>query len=322
MDKPFMSMGTTSTMGTLAAPAAPQSMGAPQAPAGDLVRDSSTRTFMADVIEASRQTPVIVDFWAPWCGPCKQLGPALEKVVREARGAVRMVKINVDENQQLAAQMRIQSIPAVFAFVDGQPVDGFMGALPEGELRKFVDRLAKSGIGAQVEDALAEADAALAAGEFELAGRTYADVLGVDQENARAIAGLARSQIASGDLKAAGMTLGLAQGALAGDPAITGAQAALELAANPVDMSEINRLSAAVESNPADLQARFDLAVALNGAGRRAEALDHLLDIVRRKRDWNEEAARKQLVRFFEAWGPKDELTVLGRKRLSSILFA
>jgi len=277
---------------------------------------------MADVIEASRQTPVIVDFWAPWCGPCKQLGPALEKVVREARGAVRMVKINVDENQQLAAQMRIQSIPAVFAFVDGQPVDGFMGALPEGELRKFVDRLAKSGIGAQVEDALAEADAALAAGEFELAGRTYADVLGVDQENARAIAGLARSQIASGDLKAAGMTLGLAQGALAGDPAITGAQAALELAANPVDMSEINRLSAAVESNPADLQARFDLAVALNGAGRRAEALDHLLDIVRRKRDWNEEAARKQLVRFFEAWGPKDELTVLGRKRLSSILFA
>lgn len=322
MDKPFMSMGTTSTMGTLAAPAAPQSMGAPQAPAGDLVKDSITRTFMADVIEASRQTPVIVDFWAPWCGPCKQLGPALEKVVREARGAVRMVKINVDENQQLAAQMRIQSIPAVFAFVDGQPVDGFMGALPEGELRKFVDRLAKSGIGAQVEEALAEADAALAAGEFELAGRTYADVLGVDRENARAIAGLARSQIASGDLEAAGMTLGLAQGALAGDPAITGAQAALELAANPVDMSEINRLSAAVESNPADLQARFDLAVALNGAGRRAEALDHLLDIVRRKRDWNEEAARKQLVKFFEAWGPKDELTVLGRKRLSSILFA
>jgi putative thioredoxin len=310
MDKPFMSMGTSSTMS------------APQPAPGDLVKDSSTRTFMADVIEASRQVPVIVDFWAPWCGPCKQLGPALEKVVREARGAVRMVKINVDENQQLAAQMRIQSIPAVFAFVDGQPVDGFMGALPEAELKKFVGRLSKSGAAAQVEEILDEADAALAAGETELAARAYADVLGVDRENARAIAGLARSQIASGDLDAAGMTLGLAQGALANDQAIVGARAALELARNPVDMSEIETLSAAVAADAGDLQARFDLAVALNGAGKREEALDHLLDIVRRKRDWNDEAARKQLVKFFEAWGPKDDLTVSGRKRLSSILFA
>jgi putative thioredoxin len=310
MDKPFMSMGTSSTMS------------APQPAPGDLVKDSSTRTFMADVIEASRQVPVIVDFWAPWCGPCKQLGPALEKVVREARGAVRMVKINVDENQQLAAQMRIQSIPAVFAFVDGQPVDGFMGALPEAELKKFVGRLSKSGAAAQVEEILDEANAALAAGETELAARAYADVLGVDRENARAIAGLARSQIASGDLDAAGMTLGLAQGALANDQAIVGARAALELARNPVDMSEIETLSAAVAADAGDLQARFDLAVALNGAGKREEALDHLLDIVRRKRDWNDEAARKQLVKFFEAWGPKDDLTVSGRKRLSSILFA
>jgi len=310
MDKPFMSMGTSSTMS------------APQPEPGDLVKESSTRTFMADVIEASRQVPVIVDFWAPWCGPCKQLGPALEKAVAEARGAVRMVKINVDENQQLAAQMRIQSIPAVFAFVDGQPVDGFMGALPEAELKKFVDRLSKSGGGPQIEDVLAEADAALAAGEIELAARAYADVLGFDRENARAIAGLARSQIASGELEAADMTLGLAQGALANDQAIVGARAALDLAANPVDLSEINRLSAALAADPVDLQARFDLAVALNGAGKRDEALDHLLDIVKRKRDWNDEAARKQLVKFFEAWGPKDELTIAGRKRLSSILFA
>ena len=323
MDKPFMSMGTSSTMGASAASGASFALGAPQAAAPpDVVKESSTRTFMADVIEASRQVPVIVDFWAPWCGPCKQLGPALEKVVREARGGVRMVKINVDENQQLAAQMRIQSIPAVFAFVDGQPVDGFMGALPEQELRKFVDRLVKSGMGAQVEEVLAEADAALAAGEHELAARAYADVLGVDRQNARAIAGLARSQIASGDLDAARLTLGLAQGAVANDAAIVGARAALELAANPVDMSEIDRLAAAVNADPADFQARLDLAVALNGAGKRAEALDHLLDIVRRRRDWNDEAARKQLVKFFEAWGPKDELTVLGRKRLSSILFA
>jgi putative thioredoxin len=310
MDKPFMSMGTSSTMS------------APQPAPGDLVKDSSTRTFMADVIEASRQVPVIVDFWAPWCGPCKQLGPALEKIVREARGAVRMVKINVDENQQLAAQMRIQSIPAVFAFVDGQPVDGFMGALPEAELKKFVGRLSKNGAAAQVEEVLDEADAALAAGETELAARAYADVLGVERENARAIAGLARSQIATGDLDAAGMTLGLAQGALANDQAIVGARAALELARNPVDTSEIDTLSAAVAADAGDLQARFDLAVALNSAGNRDEALDHLLEIVRRKRDWNEEAARKQLVKFFEAWGPKDDLTVSGRKRLSSILFA
>jgi putative thioredoxin len=182
--------------------------------------------------------------------------------------------------------------------------------------------LSKDGLAPQVDDVLAEADAALAAGENELAARAYADVLGIDRENARAIAGLARSQIASGDLEAAGMTLGLAQGALANDQAIVGARAALDLAANPVDLSEINRLSAALAADPGDLQTRFDLAVALNGAGKREEALDHLLAIVKSKRDWNDEAARKQLVKFFEAWGPKDDLTIAGRKRLSSILFA
>ena len=310
MDKPFMSMS-----GNVAQ--------APAAKAADsLIRDSDTRNFMADVIDASRQVPVLVDFWAPWCGPCKQLTPALEKIVREAKGAIKLVKINVDENQQLAAQMRIQSIPAVFAFVNGQPVDGFMGALPEGDLKKFVSRLTGSEIGVEIDGILDEADTALAAKNYKAAGQIYADVLGADRENVRAIAGLARSQIANGDLDGARAILGLVPPAKAADPAIVSARAALDLAATPVDTGEIARLSQAVEQNPADHQARHDLALSLNAAGRREEALDHLLSIVRQQRGWNDEAARKQLVKFFEAWGPKDELTIAGRKRLSSILFS
>jgi putative thioredoxin len=287
MDKPFMSMS-----GNVGQP--------PMAKADSLIKDSDTRSFMADVIDASRQVPVLVDFWAPWCGPCKQLTPALEKIVREAKGALRLVKVNVDENQQLAAQMRIQSIPAVFAFVNGQPVDGFMGALPEAELKKFVSRLTGADIGAEIESILNEADTALAAKNYKVAGQIYGDILGADRENLRAIAGLARAQIGTGDLDGARATL----------------------AAIPVYTGEIARLSQAVEQSPADHQARHDLAIALNAAGRREEALDHLLGIVRRQRDWNEDAARKQLVKFFEAWGPKDELTIAGRKRLSSILFS
>ena len=309
MDKPFMSMS-----GNVGQP--------PVASADSLIKDSDTRSFMADVIDASRQVPVLVDFWAPWCGPCKQLTPALEKIVRDAKGALRLVKINVDENQQLAAQMRIQSIPAVFAFVNGQPVDGFMGALPDAELKKFASRLTGADIGAEIESILNEADTALAAKNYKVAGQIYGDILGADRENLRAIAGLARAQIGNGDLDGARATLALVSPAKTSDPAITSAQAALELAATPVDSGEIARLSQAVEQNPADHQARHDLAVALNAADRREEALDHLLGIVRRQRDWNDHAARKQLVRFFEAWGPKDELTVAGRKRLSSILFS
>ena len=305
--------------GSVPPPAASQ----PTNGAGDLIRDSSTATFMADVIQASRQVPVLVDFWAPWCGPCKQLGPLLEKVVREAKGAVRLVKVNVDENQQLAAQMRIQSIPAVFAFVNGQPVDGFMGALPESELKAFVKRLGgDGGLGAEIEAMLEEAGAAVAAGDPQQASAIYGAVLQAEPENIAALVGLAKLHVEGGDLEAAEQTLAAIPAAKASDPAVAGARAALELARHPVDHSELARLTSAVEADPADHQARIDLAMALNGAGRREEALDQLLSSIRLKRDWNEEAARKQLLQFFEAWGPKDELTVAGRRRLSSILFS
>ena len=291
--------------------------------AGDLIRDSNTQNFMRDVIEASRQQPVIVDFWAPWCGPCKQLGPALEKVVRQANGKVRMVKINVDENQQLAQQMRVQSIPAVYAFVNGQPVDGFMGALPESQIKQFVDRLGGQGnMAEEIEAAVAEARMALEQQDYQTAGQIFAQVLQVDREHAGALAGLARCQLAVGDLENAQATLALVPPAKASDPDVLSAKAALELALNPVDVSEIGTLKAQIEKNPDDFQARLDLAVLLNGAGERAEATDQLIYVIKKMRSWNEEAARKQLVKFFEAWGPKDEFTLAGRRKLSSVLFS
>jgi putative thioredoxin len=295
---------------------------APAAKADSLIRDSDTRSFMADVIDASRQVPVLVDFWAPWCGPCKQLTPALEKIVREAKGAVKLVKINVDENQQLAAQMRIQSIPAVFAFVDGQPVDGFMGALPESEISKFIARLGGDAAADAVEEILEHAAAALESGDGASATRLYRQVLDSDRENLKALAGLARAQLAAGDVDKAKATLALVPPNKAGDSLIASARAAVELASKTADPGTIADLTAAVNRDDDDHQSRLDLAVALNGVGRREEALDHLLAIVRRKRDWNDDAARKQLVKFFEAWGPKDDLTIAGRKRLSSILFS
>ena len=291
--------------------------------AGDLIKDSDTKRFTQDVIEPSRKVPVIVDFWAPWCGPCKQLGPALEKVVKQANGKVRMVKINVDENQQLAGQLRIQSIPAVFAFVNGQPVDGFMGALPESQLKQFVDRLGGQGsMAEEIEAAMAEARAALAQKDYQTAAQIFASILQADREHAGAIAGLARCQIAAGDLENAAATLALVPPAKANDPEVIGARAALELELHPVDLSEGASLKAAIARNPDDFQARLDLAIILNGAGERGEAVDQLIYIIRKKRDWNEEAARKQLVKFFEAWGLKDEFTLQGRRKLSSVLFA
>ena len=290
--------------------------------AGPAVKESNTKNFMADVIEASRTTPILVDFWAPWCGPCKQLGPLLEKIVNEQKGAIRLVKINVDENQQLAAQMRIQSIPAVFAFVNGQPVDGFMGALPEGQLRQFVARLSSQSTGDEIASVLAAADEAMAEGDTAGAGQLYAQVLHLDRENSKAIAGLARAQLQTGDSDGATATLALVPPAKANDPEILSVKAQLELSGKTTDPREIAKLQAAASASPTDHQSRYDLAIALNNAGRREEALDHLLTIIAKERSWNDEAARKQLVQFFEAWGPTDDMTVLGRRRLSSVLFA
>lgn len=300
----------------------PTGIPAPAA-AGDLIKDSNTQAFMQDVIEASRQQPVIVDFWAPWCGPCKQLGPALEKVVKAANGKVRMVKINVDENQQLAQQMRIQSIPAVYAFVNGQPVDGFMGALPEGQIKQFVDRLGGQGsMAEEIEAVLADARALVEQKDYQNAAQLFAQLLQVDRENVGAIAGLVRCELALGDLENAQKTLALVPPAKANDPDVLSVKAQLELALNPVDTSEIGTLKAKVESNPDDFQARLDLAVLLNGANEREAATDQLIYVIRKMRAWNDEAARKQLVKFFEAWGPKDEFTIAGRRKLSSVLFS
>lgn len=291
--------------------------------AADLIKESNTQNFMRDVIEPSRQQPVIVDFWAPWCGPCKQLGPALEKVVKQAGGKVRMVKINVDENQQLAQQMRIQSIPAVFAFVNGQPVDGFMGALPESQLKQFVDRLGGQGsMAEEIEAAVAEGRTAFETGDVETAAQIFSQILQVDREHVGAIAGLIRCHIAMGDLENAQATLALVPPAKANDPEILSVSAQLEMALNPVDVSEAGALKAQIERDPDDFQARLDLAVLLNGSGERAEATDQLIYIIRKMRSWNDEAARKQLVKFFEAWGPKDEFTLAGRRKLSSVLFS
>jgi putative thioredoxin len=292
------------------------------APQGAAVKESNTKNFMADVIEASRTQPVLVDFWAPWCGPCKQLGPLLEKIVGEHKGAIRLVKINVDENQQLAAQMRVQSIPAVFAFVNGQPVDGFMGALPESQLRQFIGRLPTQTAGGEIATMLESADEALADDDLAGAGQLYAQVLHLDRENTKAIAGLARAQLQTGDTDGAKATLALVPPAKSNDPEILSVKAQLELAAKTADPREIAGLEAALRANPADHQARYDLALVLNNFGRREEALDHLLAIIAKDRIWNDEAARKQLVQLFDAWGPKDPLTLTGRRRLSSLLFS
>ena len=292
-----------------------------------LIKDSSERTFVADVLEASREVPVLVDFWAPWCGPCKQLGPALEKAVNEAKGAVRMVKIDIDKNQQLAAQMRIQSIPAVYAFYQGQPVDGFVGALPESEVKTFVKKLAGLAGGAEagpspIEEALEQAGESLEAGDHGTASAIYGQVLSHEPGNLVAIAGLTRALIAAGDIKAARSAFDRAPADKRNDAALGKAKAALELAEQAAGSAgKLGELDAALAKDPNDHQARFERAMALYAASDQEKAVDELLDIVARKRDWNEEAARKQLVKFFEALGPTHSLTVSGRRRLSSILF-
>ncbi len=307
-------------------------IGAPQggangAAAGDVIKDVSEADFMAEVIQASMQRPVIVDFWAPWCGPCKQLTPALEKVVTEAGGKVALAKVNVDENQGIAQQLRIQSIPTVYAFYQGRPLDGFQGALPEGQLREFVKKLTEAaGIpdgGDSSEELLAQADEALSQGRPEESAEIYARVLDTDQENTKALSGVIRSYIGMGELEAAKEVFNSLPEAIQLHADLQGAKAALELAEQPEqDAGEIAELLEKVAHDPADMQARMDLALALNAQGKKEAAAEELLEIVRRNREWNEDAGRKQLVQFFEAWGPTDPATIQARKRLSSLLFS
>jgi putative thioredoxin len=294
----------------------------PANPPDDLVKDTTTASFRQDVLAESMQQPVLVDFWAPWCGPCKQLTPILEKAVRAAGGKVKLVKMNIDEHPQIAGQLGVQSIPAVFAFQRGQPVDGFMGALPEGQIKSFIERLVGPLGPSQTEEILAEADRLAAEGDAGGAAELYAAVLSQDPENIAALAALAKLHVDLGDLENARRLLEMAPPAKANDPAILGARAAIELAEQAGSLGDVADLQRKVEADPQDHQARFDLAIALNARNRRQEAADQLLEIVRRDRNWNEDGARKQLVQFFEAWGPMDEMTLAGRRKLSSILFA
>jgi putative thioredoxin len=292
------------------------------AAADGLVKDTTTQTFAKDVIEESRRQPVLIDFWAPWCGPCKQLTPVLEKAVRAAKGKVKLVKMNIDEHPAIPGQMGIQSIPAVIAFVNGQPADGFMGALPESQVMAFLERLTKDRIGGEAKDLLNAADAALAEGDAAGAAELYAQLLAEDNGNARALGGLARCYVETGAIEQAKQTLALVPDSKRNEAPVVAAQAALDLAEQAKSLGPMGDLEQKVAANPLDHQARFDLALALNSKGRRLEALEQLISIVKRDRKWNDDGARKQLVQFFEAWGPTDEATIEGRKRLSSILFA
>jgi putative thioredoxin len=290
--------------------------------ADGLVKDTTTQSFMKDVIEESRRQPVLVDFWAPWCGPCKQLTPVLEKAVRAAKGKVKLCKMNTDEHPAIAGQMGIQSIPAVIAFVNGQPADGFLGALPESQVTAFLERLTKTKLGGEESDLLKAADAALVDGDAAGAAQAYAQVLAQDAANVHALAGLARCYIETGAIEQAKQTLAMVPASRHNEASVAAARAALDVAEQAATLGPLAELEKQVAENPSDHQARFDLALALNAKGRRVETVDHLLDIVRRDRKWNDDAARKQLVQLFEAWGPTDEATVAGRRRLSSILFA
>jgi putative thioredoxin len=297
--------------------------GAQTAAAADgLVKDTTTQAFVKDVIEESKRQPVLVDFWAPWCGPCKQLTPVLEKSVRAAKGKVKLVKMNIDEHPAIPGQMGIQSIPAVIAFVNGQPADGFMGALPESQVVAFLERLTKDRIGGEAKDLLKAADAALAARDFAGAANLYAQLLAEDNTNVQALAGLARCYVETGALEQARQTLAMVPESKRGEAAVAAAQAALQLAEQVKTVGPLAELEQKVAANPLDHQARFDLALALNAKGRRLDALEQLISIVRRDRKWNDDGARKQLVQFFDAWGPADEASIEGRRRLSSILFA
>ncbi|MCC5989683.1 MAG: thioredoxin [Pararhodobacter sp.] len=296
--------------------------GGAAAPAGGWIKDTNEAEFMADVVDASQEVPVIVDFWAPWCGPCKTLGPALEAAVTAARGKVRMVKVNVDENQNIAAQLRIQSIPTVYAFWQGRPVDAFQGALPASELKAFVDKLTGLAGDDGLGEALAEAETMLAQGAAVDAAQVFAAILGQEGENAEALGGLARAHVAMGELDQAEALLANAPAAIAQAQPLEAARAQLALARQAADAGPVDELRAALAADPGNHQARFDLAQALYAKGDAAGAIDELLELFRRDREWNDGAARAQLFTIFEALKPNDPLVQKGRRRLSSMIFA
>jgi len=296
----------------------------PQA-APDLIKETTTQTFVKDVIEESKRQPVLIDFWAPWCGPCRQLTPILEKAVRNAKGRVKLVKMNIDDHPAIPGQMGIQSIPAVIAFVNGQPADGFMGAVPESQVNAFIDKLTKGMPAAgepDIADILKEADAVLAEGDAASAAQIYAEVLAVDATNIAALAGLAKCYVTTGAVEQAKQTLAMVPESKRNDAAVKAVQASIDLAEQAQAVGPVTELEQKVAADPLDHQARFDLATALNAIGKRVEATEQLLAIVKRDRKWNDDGARKQLVQFFEAWGGMDEATVEGRKRLSTVLFS
>jgi putative thioredoxin len=297
---------------------------APQA-AADLIKETTTQSFVKDVVEESKRQPVLIDFWAPWCGPCRQLTPVLEKAVRAAKGKVKLVKMNIDDHPAIPGQMGIQSIPAVIAFVNGQPADGFMGAVPESKVTEFINKLTQGMPGAgepNIAEILKEAETLLAEGDAANAATVYAEALSIDPTNIAALAGLARCYMATGAIEQAKQTLAMVPESKREDAAVKAVQTAIDLAEQAKALGPVTELEQKVAANPLDHQARFDLATALNAQGNRAEATNQLLEIVKRDRKWNEDGARKQLVQFFEAWGPADEATVEGRKRLSTILFS
>lgn len=288
--------------------------------ASDHIKATTSADFRADVLQVSLKVPVLVDFWAPWCGPCKQLTPILEKVVTSAAGKIKLVTMNIEDHPQIAGQLGVQSIPAVFAFEKGQPIDGFQGALPESQIKAFIERLVGP-LTADVDALIAEGEAAMASGDLVLASEKFSSVLVEDESHLKALGGLARSYVLAGEIDQAASVLTMVPEGKTQDAAIVAAQAALDVAVQASSVGDLGALERAIVNNPKDFQARLDLAVGLNAANQREAAVDQLIEIIRADRTWNDDGGRRQLLQFFEAWGVMDDASIYGRRRLSTVLY-